>query len=253
LIDVKSATSTRWRNERESVGEPIADHLQSVARSRRALAQFHTAARAASFSFEHARSSLSWATLARLRLFSFQYWSLCMSLVEAQKLREERAGMIESARAIYSSCEASGREPGWEEKRQFDAAMSYVDSLESKIADFERKAKLDEAQRSLSASQGRQLDFDTPGRRPDLTERRGGFVETKGEAAFESYLRNGTVDAELRALQSDVDPSGGYLVMPQRLASDIVKGLDDLLPFRTLATKWTLNDASSLGVPTLRR
>jgi hypothetical protein len=53
---------------------------------------------------------------------------------------------------------------------------------------------------------------DQPGRWPDVVERRGGFIETKGDSAFESYLRSGIMGDELRALASDVDPSGGYLL-----------------------------------------
>jgi len=66
---------------------------------------------------------------------------------------------------------------------------------------------------------------------------------------WDTYFRTGNTD-ELRALQSDVDTVGGYLV-PHRLASGIIQALDNLLPLRELATKHVLTDASSLGAVAL--
>ena len=58
-------------------------------------------------------------------------------------------------------------------------------------------------------------------------------------------------DEEVRALQMDSDEAGGYLVAPQRFVNQLIKALDDMVFIRQLATKQQLNQAQSLGVPSL--
>jgi HK97 family phage major capsid protein len=72
--------------------------------------------------------------------------------------------------------------------------------------------------------------------------------------AFASYLRGGErglSGEELRALQADDDVSGGYVVAPEKLVQDIIKAIDDMLIIRQRATTHTVENAASLGVPSL--
>jgi HK97 family phage major capsid protein len=69
-----------------------------------------------------------------------------------------------------------------------------------------------------------------------------GQVETEHEKAFNAYLRKGerglTAD-ELKALSTDSDPDGGYMVPTQR-ANSIIEKLVEYSPIRTLANVVTI-------------
>jgi HK97 family phage major capsid protein len=148
-------------------------------------------------------------------------------MVNVNEMRRERAALIHKAQDIYNRCKEEKREPTGEENRKFDLLMAQSDVVYDKVLDAERNNRKPDAVGSF------------------------GYVETKEHpeyrAAFDGYLRMG----ETRALQGDVNPSGGYLVLPQKMAEGVLKALDDILVIRQLATKHTLPNAASLGVPYL--
>ena len=73
--------------------------------------------------------------------------------------------------------------------------------------------------------------------------------------SFRKFLRGGMSaiagTPEARALQADIDASGGYLVLPLQVAQRIVKALDDATPIRGLSPTFLVPNAEGLGVPTL--
>jgi HK97 family phage major capsid protein len=74
------------------------------------------------------------------------------------------------------------------------------------------------------------------------------------EAAYRSYLANGlrnVTPQELRALQADSDTIGGYIVTPQQFITSLIKAVDDQVFIRQLATKFAVEKAESVGVPSL--
>jgi HK97 family phage major capsid protein len=83
------------------------------------------------------------------------------------------------------------------------------------------------------------------------TSRRG---TAEYRASFDKYLRRGEsalTAAELRALQADVDPTGGYTVLPEQLAESVIKAVDNSLVMRQLATRVEVASAQSIGVPVI--
>jgi HK97 family phage major capsid protein len=56
---------------------------------------------------------------------------------------------------------------------------------------------------------------------------------------------------ESRALQADLDVSGGYLVPPEQFVNELLKAVDNQTFIRQWATVFTVTNADSLGVPTL--
>jgi HK97 family phage major capsid protein len=56
---------------------------------------------------------------------------------------------------------------------------------------------------------------------------------------------------QLRALQSDSDASGGYLVAPVQMQQQILQAMDNAVFIRQQATKFTVANADGLGVPKL--
>lgn len=176
--------------------------------------------------------------------------------VGTKALREQRVALVKQAQDVLGRHKVEKRVIEQCEVNQYETIMEDVDKLGAEI---DRAERLETANRSLSASLGRQVAPSQPGRLPDVTERRGGFVETKSTGgdgasaelrAWDSYFRDGSTD-ELRALSSDSDTLGGYLTVPQQLVAGVLKGLDNALPIRTVATRHTLAEASSLGVVAL--
>jgi len=161
----------------------------------------------------------------------------------SKELRAQRAKLIADARAIYSTAETAKREPTAEERGQFETIMGDADKLEARFLELER---LEAAEKSVSESLGRKTEAEQPGRKAGET-RTNPLATEEYRAAYDLYLRTG----EMRALQADNDASGGYLLAPQQMVSDIIKALDNTVAIRALATKYTVNSAQSLGVPTL--
>jgi HK97 family phage major capsid protein len=77
------------------------------------------------------------------------------------------------------------------------------------------------------------------------------------KAAFKNFLKYGErmMDARehavLRAYSAGSDTEGGFLVVPEEFVNEILKGVDDMVQIRQLATVIQLPKAESLGVPTL--
>ncbi|HSH28678.1 MAG TPA: phage major capsid protein, partial [Thiohalobacter sp.] len=56
---------------------------------------------------------------------------------------------------------------------------------------------------------------------------------------------------EMRALAFDNDASGGYLAAPEQFVNELIKGVDDMVFMRGMATTMMIDGAHSLGVPSL--
>jgi HK97 family phage major capsid protein len=70
------------------------------------------------------------------------------------------------------------------------------------------------------------------------------------------YFLHGTpafTPDEFRALSSDIDTAGGYLVLPVSMANEFNKAKDNYVVMRKLARQFKLENATSLGVPSLSR
>lgn len=67
-----------------------------------------------------------------------------------------------------------------------------------------------------------------------------------GDAALMTHTRGNK-----RALQADVDIMGGYLILPEQISNRILKKVDNILQLQQLATVVKVENAQSLGIPTL--
>lgn len=168
-----------------------------------------------------------------------------MSL-KIDEIRQERAALVNQARVINDAAE--GRDFTAEEQQKYDNIMADVDK---KKANIDRLEALEAKERELSQSQGR-LD------RPDPSSQNGQSKDQRAtaeyRAAYERFLIDGKSalsSTEIKAMQSDSDTAGGYLVMPQQMVSDLLKNVDDSVVIRQFARGFQLKQAKSLGVPTL--
>lgn len=162
------------------------------------------------------------------------------------ELRHKRATLIEEARAILDAAE--GRALTAEEQTEYDRRRDETRDLGTTIQNHESQLALEaDAARSLgrmAATDGDEGDEDGGGQR-------GGNVRATQEYrdAFRHYLRFGGMPAEYRALQVDDDAGGGYLTT-QQFVGELLKDLDSMVTIRRLARKFSLDRATSLGVPT---
>lgn len=185
-----------------------------------------------------------------------------------QELMAKRAGIISQARAIVDAADAEKRDLTEEEKTNFDRAFADADKLREEI---ERRQKLEQAERDLSRSVAEPTQRAmSPGMETGsarAVELRRQFPmqseewiqsEMRREAMFSrvfpaflsgDYRMLGP--EESRALQQDLQASGGYLVPPMQFVRDMIKAVDNMVFIRQWATKNDVTSAESLGVASL--
>ena len=157
-----------------------------------------------------------------------------------RELLAKRANLIAQARAKLEAVEAEHRDFSAEEQAQYDAIFDDVAKLDKKIENIRKLGTADDA------------DFRTTEPiQPDAASSAGNPDEEKRNKAWQAFLRNGSVLPELRALQADSDAGGGFYTSPQQFINKLIKAIDDEVYIRQWATKNTVTQAQSLGVPTL--
>lgn len=160
-------------------------------------------------------------------------------------LREERNRIVTQARSLLDKADAEKRELSAEEQGQYDALM--VDQ-QRKADNIAREERQNELERDLA---GKEIGKRESG---DKKESRTGTGSDEYRASFEKMLRHGVqglTPDDVRSLSANTDTEGGFLVMPEQMVAGIIKGVDDEVLIRRLATKYQVPNAASLGVPTL--
>ena len=162
------------------------------------------------------------------------------------EMRQRRANLIRLARELVDRADEEKRPLTAEEEQQYSRIMNEVEELRKAI---EREERLYALEKEITQSRGTvAAGKDQPG------DGHSGQLAEETRAAFDRFLRAGVqaLDSrEIRALQAGVGAAGGYLVPPQHFVSQLIKSIDDMVFIRPLATKFTLDRAESLGVPTL--
>jgi HK97 family phage major capsid protein len=169
-----------------------------------------------------------------------------------RELLEKRANLISQARAILDKADAEKRDLIPEEQTQWDTLMNDADKLQRRVEQEERQARLEAG---LEDSRNRPIhtqDGQPAGNPPSQEE------SERRMAAFRRILPawitrdfRGIPETEYRALQADLDVSGGYLRPPQEFINMLLKNVDDIVFIRRMATTYTVVSADSMGVPTL--
>ena len=171
-----------------------------------------------------------------------------MRLQELQKKYRDLLGQADAIRKPYANTDKGMTD---DEATGFDAIMEDADKLFGEIEREQRAVAMDARERTPAGA--------VP--HPRQGEGGGGDGEEVAQAqmkALRGFLRGGLsgdeylqASAALKTLQADLDTSGGYLVAPQMFVEQILKNVDDSVVVRPFATKFRLDRAESLGVPTL--
>jgi len=199
------------------------------------------------------------------------------------ELRQERAKLVQQARDIYDKADAEKREMTAAEQESFDKFMKAGDEKRTEAEPLEkqeeRKTRLEASQRELATRDGAIVgnanDPENPTRRTNSDRRMYEFrklsqregitrkpLALEGVRASEDYEKKfrlwlggdaqqaRVAESELRSMQMDLNTAGGFLVPPLQFVADLIAIVDDLVYIRQLATKYTVTNAVSMGVPT---
>lgn len=169
-------------------------------------------------------------------------------------LLAKRANLIAQARGILArGNQDSGL--GAEDTAQYDALFAEAEKIRSNVQRLEGQVKAEEELREL-ATQGTRS-----GGTGETTTFNQGNTSTNDprttqeyRSAFAGFLRGGwgaLGPNEHRALQSDLNTAGGYLVTPMQFVNDLIKAMDNAVFMRQWATRFSVPTAQALGVPTL--
>lgn len=172
-----------------------------------------------------------------------------------RELRQKRAGLIQQARELVDTAEGEDRDFTQEEDAQYNKLMDDADKLRQRI---EREERQLEAETELGQPAGEdpvqtRTQPGQPGQdpgQPDEDEQRMRDFRRFLPAWISNDYRELRPE-ELRALQADLDVSGGYLRPPEQFVDQLIKAVDDMVFIRGMATTFTVVNAESLGVPTL--
>ena len=184
------------------------------------------------------------------------------------ELRKKRANLIHEARTILDTAEEEKRAFTAEEEERYKKIDKDIDELETKAnrleKQIERERKLgenadnDDGDGEGSGEGGDGAPGESRTLRDILEDRSIENIRDTEEyrQAFAGWLVRGNTalaPEEYRAMQADNDVGGGYLVTPQQMIMDLLKGVDDVAVIRQYATVHQLERAASLGVPTLEK
>lgn len=193
--------------------------------------------------------------------------------MNTRELREKRANLITEARTILDTAREEDRAVTTEEDQRWDRLMADADDLMATITREERQAAADATldnpaqvpyRPEPGSDETRTLAFRSRGLRMLNEEDPGAFTDPEWRALFalggddrrqawRSWLRRGRAirPEEARALQVDIDASGGYLVPPVQFVDDLIQAIDNAVFIRQWATVYPVPNAESLGAPSL--
>ena len=165
-------------------------------------------------------------------------------------LRDQRGKAVVDARAILDKAETEKRALTAEEEGKYKEIFGKQDELRGQI---EREEQTVEAERQTAAEALRDKDAGKP---PGKTGERtmGARSTDEYRSAFGKFLAGGRSamnDVEIRALQSDSDTTGGYMVAAEQFVNTLVQAVDNAVFIRQRATKFMIPSAQSMGAPSL--
>lgn len=180
-----------------------------------------------------------------------------------RKKQQERDLIVEEQRKMLDKLEEEKREDfDADEQAKYEKMDEDYLSLTDDIADLKDKIeRQEERQKVLEQREFEQKKTEQEANRPDPNEGENrGKKEGEEESAedpmyrqaFRSLLKfgpRGISNEEYRALQADLDPSGGFVVAPEQFVKALIKELANTYWVRQFANVISVPNAASLGMP----
>lgn len=178
-----------------------------------------------------------------------------MLLQHITNLRQKRSKAIADARAIHErAIKDNGRSLNTEERSSWETLTKQAVDLKDEIDRCERQHSLEKeietvTERDLSEQPG-------ANERGIVTTATKGDVEVakRQQQAFAKFLTRGLSvldETERRDLSVGSGTDGGFLVAPPQWVNNLIKFVDDQVFIRAKATKHTLTQGESMGMPSL--
>ena len=164
--------------------------------------------------------------------------------------QDERGKLVTEARAIVDKAEVEKRSLTDEEKGKCDELIAKQEELRGNI---EREQVIVEAERQAAETEVRGKDAGKDDKK-DETRSLSPRATEEYRSAFAKFLSGGTralSESEMRALQSDSDTAGGYMVSSEQFVNTLIKAIDNKVFVRGLATKFQVPSSQSLGAASL--
>jgi len=158
---------------------------------------------------------------------------------------DKRAQLVTEARAIIELADTEKREITAEEQVSYDKIIEDVGKL---TVEINRLQKLLEIEAGIT----KDVKFDSL--KPNVASKDSGGDKEFRKKAFVKFLKGGINsldEADKRALDATTDADGAYTVPDEEFVARLLKDVDDMVIIRSLATKFQLTKAASLGIPTL--
>ena len=187
----------------------------------------------------------------------------------SKTLRDEKIKLYQDGLKLAVDDKNQSRDMTAEDKATFDKYQSRMSAIQVTLGQIEEHDPGEDEPEddALTRDGGDVADLRARGNpaRPDAVR---GRVMTRHEGEsdgdFTHRQRRATPEYERavadyictrrineRAIQADVDLSGGTMVMPETLSTDVLKAVDNILWVQRYATVIDVPNAASLGVPTI--
>lgn len=172
-------------------------------------------------------------------------------------LRDKRGQLVADARAMLDKAETEKRKLSPEEEVTYKKLFDDQDAIRAQI---EREEQLTEAERQSAAQSeaGREAAAAAARAAGGAAAAPGARANPRGTPEYREAFRRFVIGgrdtlsaAEVRALQADSDPAGGFAVAPEQFVKDLIIFVNNQVLIRGLATKFTLDSAQSMGAPSL--
>lgn len=168
------------------------------------------------------------------------------------ELKDDRMRITAEYRGIVDKKYAENREYTPDETTKMAKMDADLDKLDKEILTLEKL----EAREAGSARDTRAAATH-PGTAVNDNKPKGPRGSEEFHTTFKGYLKNGnsalaSAAPEIRAaLQADSETAGGYVMASEQFSTQLIQKINDLVFIRELATKETVANAQSLGIPTL--
>ena len=188
-----------------------------------------------------------------------------MEAKELQALRDERAKIVLDQRAILDLADTEKRDVTGDENTNYENMDKRLDELDPMIkAEDEAQTKKEERLTTLAQKEEDLKRSQREPTKPDPNlkpEKRN--VDPAEVRLFEPYRTTEAYDNafhrfmvtqdpnEFRALQADIDVSGGFIATPEKFTMQLIQALDDVVFVRQFATVLSLPKAESLSAAEL--
>lgn len=161
-----------------------------------------------------------------------------------QDKREQRAKLVQQARAILDGADAESRSITAEEEQKFDGIMADADALTSAV---ERESRIAGFDADLSETRTRVTKFEpTTGMDEVVANNVSPMGTDEYRQAFDRYLRTGS-RLEMRALEVGTAAEGGNIV-DDAMGSEIVKKADEMSFVRGLSRVISTNSDTKIPI-----